>query len=543
MDLADEDWVESVFAELAQMDVSLDPDPLEYGLGRLTKKIASTRLFLSRTEALFNEVAQRLQQTLRAKRKADTTFRLKEADLLANDPEVRAGRNVRDRTALVTVRLSGLVEEQHDLDAVIHDLEAVLTVVKSKRADLRDIQGRIRDQIKLCQEAIGLGTGARWGSKRHPDTKSIRMNPRPAPTVAVDPDDLSDLLDGKTERHLGEYDDDEDEGSRKPDFDDLLRQEVMNAGGDLDFDLVPEPEPEPTPEPEPEPEPTPEPLTAVEVMDKTQEIADSVVPKVTKTSEPEPEPELDLAGLGVSEDMLTGDTTYSTQEAALDILAGTVPEVVAEPDLGIEIEDAGDVVSAPEVVAVVEEKVAQAEEGIAARQAEPDVITGSLDPEPVVDDLVDIDSFLDGELDPDPVVEPEPTPEPEPEPEPEPVVLVGDKPLTEFPQVGFCELCGRPSHQTPSGPTCGVHGGAGVVEKPWQRKKGPEEVDGELEPEGQEASLDDLVQKPSSILATALPASASLDDVEAFLGSDVIAEQEAEMEGEKLDLDDFLADL
>jgi hypothetical protein len=34
-------------------------------------------------------------------------------------------------------------------------------VVRIKRADLKDIQGRLRDQLKVCQEEIGLG--GRWG--------------------------------------------------------------------------------------------------------------------------------------------------------------------------------------------------------------------------------------------------------------------------------------------------------------------------------------------------------------------------------------------
>jgi hypothetical protein len=38
-----------------------------------------------------------------------------------------------------------------------------MTVIKAKRTDLKDLQGRLRDQLKLCQEQISLGQ--RWGSK------------------------------------------------------------------------------------------------------------------------------------------------------------------------------------------------------------------------------------------------------------------------------------------------------------------------------------------------------------------------------------------
>ena len=40
-----------------------------------------------------------------------------------------------------------------------------MTVIKAKRTDLKDLQGRLRDQLKLCQEQIALGQ--RWGSKTY----------------------------------------------------------------------------------------------------------------------------------------------------------------------------------------------------------------------------------------------------------------------------------------------------------------------------------------------------------------------------------------
>jgi hypothetical protein len=52
-------------------------------------------------------------------------------------------------------------EEIDRLTANVEDLEAVLTVVRTKRADLKDIQGRLKDQLKVCQEEISLG--GRWG--------------------------------------------------------------------------------------------------------------------------------------------------------------------------------------------------------------------------------------------------------------------------------------------------------------------------------------------------------------------------------------------
>jgi hypothetical protein len=63
-------------------------------------------------------------------------------------------------------------------------------VIKSKRADLRDIQQRIRDQMKLCYEEIGIG--GRWGSKPPPGTRAPDL-----PDAAPDPEkkSLRDLQD------------------------------------------------------------------------------------------------------------------------------------------------------------------------------------------------------------------------------------------------------------------------------------------------------------------------------------------------------------
>ena len=60
---------------------------------------------------------------------------------------------------------------------------------KGSAEDLKDVQGRIRDQIKLCQEEIGLG--GRWGSKPVPG--------REAPDLESSPD-----VDKKTLKDLHE---------------------------------------------------------------------------------------------------------------------------------------------------------------------------------------------------------------------------------------------------------------------------------------------------------------------------------------------------
>ena len=84
--------------------------------------------------------------------------------MFANDPEVRAGRNLADRDAIASMKLKDEVEAVSEASSTMEDLESILVVIKSKKSDLRDIQSRIKDQIRLCQEEISLGS--RWGNKK-----------------------------------------------------------------------------------------------------------------------------------------------------------------------------------------------------------------------------------------------------------------------------------------------------------------------------------------------------------------------------------------
>ena len=169
------DYIEQVFTSLEAMNVELDDDPLEYGPRRLAQKVAETRTHLSRCEQLSLQISRLLQQYKRGHRAAQLEFDLKLQHMLANDPEVRAGRNVADRNAIATVKLNEQREAMSHMEVVIQDLEVVMTALKSKRADLRDVQGRLRDQMRLCQEEVGLG--GKWGSKTPGSTPNLSNAP------------------------------------------------------------------------------------------------------------------------------------------------------------------------------------------------------------------------------------------------------------------------------------------------------------------------------------------------------------------------------
>lgn len=192
--------MDGFYTDLASMQMELDADPLELGPKRLNQKISECRGFLTRCERIFLALSQDLHRYKKALRAAKADLHLAKMDLFANDPEVRMGRNVADREAIASNRLRAQAEEIDRLTACVEDLSAVVVVVKAKRADLKDAQGRLKDQLKVCQEEISLG--GRWG-RSFPNVRKLHES-------ALDPaqEEVNDLfatvLKNKKDRELSE---------------------------------------------------------------------------------------------------------------------------------------------------------------------------------------------------------------------------------------------------------------------------------------------------------------------------------------------------
>jgi hypothetical protein len=152
-----------IYDELRELCILLDDDPLSFGPKRLQDKTSKVQGMLGRCERVFLDISQKLQNNRRAYRIENATLMMAKKNLYATDPETRAGRSVADREAIAEGKLKDLVQKVHQLDVSVQDLEAIMIVIKAKRSDLRDTQGRLRDQLRLCQEEIGLGS--HWGSR------------------------------------------------------------------------------------------------------------------------------------------------------------------------------------------------------------------------------------------------------------------------------------------------------------------------------------------------------------------------------------------
>lgn len=300
----DEARISAIFDSLEKMDVALDPDPIQYGPKRLNQKVAKVRSLLSQCERTFLQVSHDLQIIKSAHRSTQLDFDLQMQDLLANDPEVKAGRNVRDRDALATMKLRDSREEMMDLEVAIQDLEMALTVIKAKRADLRDIQGRLRDQMKLCQEEIGLG--ARWGSRPAPDTNAPDLDKAPkTDTAALEA--MQELLHdtgevGEVNLEAGDTkwidEDDEDDESES---EATILAELERAAQSEDDDEDDEDDESEAPS------------------------LDAVLDEIDETAEPQPEEpsedlsDLDLDDIDVDIDSVSEDTPASPSEIAPEV--------------------------------------------------------------------------------------------------------------------------------------------------------------------------------------------------------------------------------
>lgn len=176
------EYFDSLYEELKTMQVPLDADPIQYGPKRLNDRTSMARNYATRCEGIQLTISQELQRRKRTLRGLKTQYDLLFKDLLANDVDVRSGKNVADRNATATMKLRDQFQEIDELEGRVQDLEMFLMVVKTKRGDLKDIQSRIRDQKSLVEDEIGLG--GKWGQKTPNRDPVARELPTGSETVS-----------------------------------------------------------------------------------------------------------------------------------------------------------------------------------------------------------------------------------------------------------------------------------------------------------------------------------------------------------------------
>jgi hypothetical protein len=164
--VVDHERLTEVYGVLKGMSVPRDPNAIGYGPTRFNNRIAKVRALLTRVEQIFLQASEDLHWFKRRARAKRTMYVLERRDLMINDPKCRIGRSQGEREALADVQLRPQIEDIEDLSAKAEDLEILMIVIKSSRSDLKDIQGRMRDQMKLIEHDLGMG--ARWGKEAPP---------------------------------------------------------------------------------------------------------------------------------------------------------------------------------------------------------------------------------------------------------------------------------------------------------------------------------------------------------------------------------------
>lgn len=168
-----DEYVDEVYDLLRKMEVDIDSDPIIHGPKRLQNKIAEARNMLTITQRLIVDLSHKVHLVKRALRTVETDIEIKTSNLLTNDPDVKQCKSLKDREAMASTKMVDEIRNRIKYSSMLFELETVLSVVKLREKDMRDILSRIRDQIKLCQDEISLGS--KWGKIDEDDDKDRNL--------------------------------------------------------------------------------------------------------------------------------------------------------------------------------------------------------------------------------------------------------------------------------------------------------------------------------------------------------------------------------
>ena len=128
--------IDAVYIELADMQMELDNDPIRFGPKRLNGKVADCKRLVSRCTEIEINLSTIMAMILRQQRSAEAQLELMMQDLLTSDPEVRAGRSVRDREAIANTKMRDERSFCRLVTEAGEEIKAAITVVKAKKSDL-----------------------------------------------------------------------------------------------------------------------------------------------------------------------------------------------------------------------------------------------------------------------------------------------------------------------------------------------------------------------------------------------------------------------
>lgn len=164
-----EKYSSNIYQSLASLEVSLDPDPLVSGPARLNEKTALARNHLTSVSRMFIEVSNSLRAAKKQLIYDNGILKLLIKDVVINNVEAQKYKSIKERKYYAQMLHKSEIENLNKLKLYLSDLELIVETIKLKVSDLKDVQVRIQNQVRLCQDEIS--TGNRWGNS------SVNMKP------------------------------------------------------------------------------------------------------------------------------------------------------------------------------------------------------------------------------------------------------------------------------------------------------------------------------------------------------------------------------
>ena len=216
--IVDPSYIEELYEEVIGMEVPLDENPLDYDPSRLNSKIQKCRSHLDVVERK-SQLSNRDLHTLKGRHLLEKKlYDIKERTLFSDNAEVRAPKHIEDRKRAASKKLEAELKSLSWLECGIADHTAMLEALKLKRADLKNTQSQIKEQIKLCNESLSLGM--RWGTRGN---TTIDLRP------GVGQDHIREAIED-VEKGLGDLEGDDIELDELEDVSEEV-SEVKNVNG------------------------------------------------------------------------------------------------------------------------------------------------------------------------------------------------------------------------------------------------------------------------------------------------------------------------
>ena len=157
MTLLTDTEIQTRLKEISQVRVSLDPDPLQFGIQSLNKKLSEIQLFKDRvsylvTEALHNaNTAEVLYESLKG------DYERQMEVLLATDSSVQAQKSAEMRNATAKQKIPEQVLRLHHAEVDLLKAQGYLKVLQSIYSNLESTNANLSRQITVIQLSTTVG--------------------------------------------------------------------------------------------------------------------------------------------------------------------------------------------------------------------------------------------------------------------------------------------------------------------------------------------------------------------------------------------------